>query len=155
MNSSHIPGFPNRMPGVDWLNYLPKVKDEEGDDAALHLIKFHMHARKLNVEWHEDCLMKMFMASLEGKARTWYEKLPSASICSLKDFHTIFFANYRESYPLLLLVENCCEHFESFIQHLEDVYGDDVFMNDEIIEAMHENPFHHKKGMLEDSFHDS
>ena len=73
MNHSHILGFPNRMPHIDWQSCLPKFKDEKGDDAALHLIKFHMHSRKLKVEWHEDCLMKIFMDTLEGKTRSWYE----------------------------------------------------------------------------------
>jgi hypothetical protein len=144
MNRSHIPGFPNRLPHIDWQTYLPKFKDEEGDDVALHLIKFHMHVHKLKVKFHEYCLMNMFMASLEGKERSWYENLPAASICSLKDFHTVFFEHFKESCPLLLLVENCCEHFESFIQYLEDVYDDDVFMDHEIIESLQENPFHHK-----------
>ena len=70
MNPSHIPSFPNLMSHIDWQSYLPKLKDEEGDDVALHLIKFHMHSCKLKVEWHEDCLMKMFMATLEGKTRS-------------------------------------------------------------------------------------
>jgi hypothetical protein len=51
--------------------------------------------------------------------------------------------NFKESCPLLLLVENCCEYFENFIQNLEHVYEDDVFMDDEIIEALHDNPFQH------------
>ena len=46
MNHSHILGFPNRMPHIDWQSCLPKFKDEEGDDVALHLIKFHMHSRQ-------------------------------------------------------------------------------------------------------------
>jgi hypothetical protein len=155
MNRSHIPGFPNRLPRIDWKTYLPKFKDEEGDDASLHLIKFHMHVHKLKVKFHEYCLMKMFMATLEGKARSWYEKLPAASLYSLKDFHTIFFENYRKYYPSLLLVQNCCEHFESFIQFMEDVYDDDVFMDDEIIESLHKNHFHHQVKNVETSCHDT
>jgi len=143
MNRSHIPGFPNRMPSVDWLTYLPVFKDQKGDDAAIHLVRFHMHVRRLKIEFHEDCLMKMFMASLEDDARFWYEQLPAASISSLRDFHTVFFQHFKESYPLLLLVEDCCECFDNFIQLLERIYGDDQFMNEEIIEVLHENPFQH------------
>lgn len=112
MNHSHIPGFPNHMPHIDWQSCIPKFEDEEGDVAALHLIKFHMHSRKLKFEWHEDCSMKMFMAILEGKERSWYEQLPTSSLYSPKDFHTMFFENNKESYPYLLLVQNCCDHFE-------------------------------------------
>ena len=87
--------------------------------------------------------MKMFMASLEGKARTWYEWLPTASISSLIDFHTVFFWHFKVSCPLLLLVEDCCECFDSFIQNLEQVYQDDQFMDDELVEALHERPLRH------------
>ena len=65
---------------MDWRTCLPKFKDEEGDDVALHLIKFHMHSLKLKVEWHEHCLMNMFIATMEGKENLWYEKLPAASL---------------------------------------------------------------------------
>lgn len=52
LNHMHILGFPNRMPHVDWQPYLPKFRDQKEDDA-LHLVKFHMHARRLKVDFHE------------------------------------------------------------------------------------------------------
>jgi len=112
-----------------------------------------MHARKLKVQFHEDCLMKMFMATLEGKARSWYEGFPSSSLYSLKDFHLVFFEKYKESHPFLSLVDNCCDHVENdFIQNLEKNYGEeelmDEEMDEEILEALHENPFHHKEDMV-------
>ena len=91
MSRSHIPSFPNRIPKVDWSTYLPKFRDEDSEDAALHVTRFHMHIRKLGVRLHEDSLMKMFMASLEGNARFWYESLPDESLYSLKDFHEVFY----------------------------------------------------------------
>ena len=54
MNRSHIPGFPNQIPDIDWKAYLPRFKDQKGDDAALHLVRFHKHIYKLGVELHED-----------------------------------------------------------------------------------------------------
>ena len=84
MNHAHIPGFPNRIPKVDWQTGLPNFKDQKNDDVALHLVRFHMHICKLGVEFHEDYLMKMFMDILEGNARSWYERLPSESLYSLK-----------------------------------------------------------------------
>jgi hypothetical protein len=33
MNQSHIPGFPNCIPHIDWQKYLPKFKDGKGNDA--------------------------------------------------------------------------------------------------------------------------
>ena len=115
MDRSKIPGFPNPMPNIDWLKYLLVFKDKKGDDVVLHLFTFHMHICKLKIKFPEDFLMKMFVASLEEKARSWYENLPAVSICFLKNFHTVFYDKYKEDYPSLLLVQNCCDHFENFI----------------------------------------
>lgn len=87
----------------------------------------------------------MVMLTLEGKARPWYENLPVSSICSLNNFHIVFFEKYKEYYPSLLLVQNCCDHFESFIKYVVGYYEDDQFMDDEIIEAIHERPFNHEE----------
>jgi hypothetical protein len=105
----------------------------------LHLIKFHMHICRLGVEFHEDCLMKMFMDTLEGKERLWYEGLKPCSLYSLKDFHITFFKYYGESDPSFLVFEDCCEFCEGFIQYLENTFGDEECMNDEIIEALYEH----------------
>ena len=83
MDRSHIPGFPKPMPKVDWLDDLPIFKDEKKDNVALHLVRFHMHVRSLKVHFPEDCLMRMFMATLEGKAWSWYKSLENGSIYSL------------------------------------------------------------------------
>jgi hypothetical protein len=118
--------------------YFPKFKDGKGNDVALHLIRFHMHICKLGVEFHEDCLMKFFMDTLEGKARLWYEGLKPGILYSLKYFHITFFKHYGESNPSFLVFEDCCEFCEHFIKYLENVFGDEECMNDEIIEAFHE-----------------
>ena len=62
-----------------------------------------MHIHKLGVKLHEDSLMKMFMTSLEGNARSWYEGLPTGSLYSLREFHTIFHEHFKDQYPSLLL----------------------------------------------------
>lgn len=69
MNGTPIPGFLNHIPRVDWQTSLPKFKDQEGDDAALHIVKFHRNILKLKAESHEYCLMNIFVATLEGRAR--------------------------------------------------------------------------------------
>ena len=84
MNCAHIPGFPNRIPCIYWQTYLPKFRDGNKDEVFLHLFRFHMHVCKLKIEFLEYLLMKMFMATLEGKARSWYEGLLERSLCSLK-----------------------------------------------------------------------
>ena len=95
--------------------------------------------------------MRMFMATLEDEARSWYESLPSDPIYCLKDFHTMFFEKYKESYPSLILVQNCCSHVHSFIENLENFYGDNELMDGEIMEALYENPFQQHEENLEDS----
>ena len=68
MSRDHIPGFPIKMPKVDWSKKLPMFRNVEGNDAFLHLVKFHIHVHKLKINFPEDCLMKMFMATLEDEA---------------------------------------------------------------------------------------
>ena len=104
-----------------------------------------MHVHSLKVHIPEDCLMKMFMATLEGKAWSWYEILPNGSLYSLADFHVAFYEMYEECHPSLLLVKYCCKHCVSFIEYLENCYEDDEFMDEEILEALHDNPFHHQE----------
>ena len=129
-------------------------RNVEGNDAALHLVKFHIHVHKLKIDFPEDCLMKMFTATLEEEAQSWYESFPPVCIYCLKDFHTIFFERYRESCPYLMLVQNCCKHVNSFIENLENFYGHDEFMDEEIMEALYENPFQQHAEILKDSYQD-
>ena len=75
MDWYHIYHFLNPMPCFDWSTHLPMFKDENKDDVGLHLVKFRIHVCRLRVEFPEHCLMKMFMATLEDKARVWYERL--------------------------------------------------------------------------------
>jgi len=152
MNQAHILGFPNPIPKVDWLTYLPKFKDREGDDAAFHLIKFHMHISRLKVQFPEDCLMKMFMATLEEKTRTWYEKLPHASIYSLQDFYAVFCENYKSNHPSLALVESVSTNIEDLCQLMSiDVYDEDV-MENEVREALSELSAHQNEEVEGDDF---
>ena len=77
--------------------------------------------------------MKIFMATLEEKARSWYEDLPSASLYSLKDFHSVFFQNYQSSNSSFSMIDSCFEIFDNFIEFLENLYGDEEYLDDEII----------------------
>ena len=89
MNISSIHGFPNRIPHVDWQTYLPKFKYQKGDDASIHLVRFHKKIHKMGFGWHEDYLMRIFMITLEGDARSWYEGLPLESLQGhgMKGYH--------------------------------------------------------------------
>ena len=130
-------------------------KDDDKNDVALRLVRVHIHIRKLKVDFPEDYVMKIFMATLEGESQSWYESLPPVCIYCLKDFHTMFFERYKESCPSLILVQNCCKYVYSFIENLEKVYEDDDFMDDEIMEALYESPFQQHKESLEDTYQDA
>ena len=117
-----------------------KFKNQRSDDAPLHLVRFHMHICKLGVELHDYSLMKMFMVSLEGNVRSWYDGLPSGSLCSLTDFHIVFHEHFKDQYPSLLLVQYCCMHVKGFIEDLENMYGNDEFMDEELLQILHDNP---------------
>ena len=67
----------------------------------------------------------------------------------------MFLERYKESYSSLTLVHKCCSHVHSFIENLENVYEDDDFMDDEIMEALYENPFQQHKENLEDTHQDA
>jgi len=99
MNWSHIPGFPNPMPKVEWLTDLPIFKDEKKDNVALHLVRFHIHVHNLKVQFPEDCLMNMFMATLEGKTWSWYESLPNGSLYSLANSMLHFMICMKSGIP--------------------------------------------------------
>ena len=130
MNLAAIPSYPNKIALVYWQTYLPTFNDEKGDDDSLHLFRFHKHIHKLGVGCHEDSLMKMFMFSLEGYARSWYEGFPVGSLSSLKDFHTIFHEHFKRHYPSLLLLQDCCTHDREFIENVKDECGDDQYLDE-------------------------
>ena len=54
MSQDHIPGFPNKILKLDWQRNFPIFKNVKGNDAALHLVKFHIHVHKLNIDFPED-----------------------------------------------------------------------------------------------------
>ena len=70
INLDAIPGYPNKITLVNWQTYIPRFNDENGDDAAIHLFRFHKHIHKLGVGWHEYSLMNLFMFSLDRYARS-------------------------------------------------------------------------------------
>ena len=83
--------------------------------------------------------IKMAFLNQEDKARIWYEGLPSGSLCSLKDFHRIFFGHYGKSYPSSPLFQDCCKFWKGFIQYLKSINDDVECMDDdEILEEFNE-----------------
>ena len=77
--------------------------------------------------------MKMFMVSLEGNARL-YEGFPIQILYSLREFHLAFHEHFKNQYPSLLLVRDCCTHDRGFIEQQKGMYGEEEFMDEEILE---------------------
>ena len=53
-----------------------------------------------------------------------------------------------------MLVQNCCEHISSFIEDLENFYGDNELMDGEIMEALYESSFQQHTEISEDTYQD-
>ena len=64
---------------------------------------------------------------------------------SLTDFHTVLHEHYKNQYPSLLLVQDCCTHVKGFIEDLENLYSDDELVDEKILELLYENPFQKKE----------
>ena len=69
-------------------------------------------------------MYKIFMTTLEGKAREWYEALNPSSLFSLKYFHKVFYEHYKEDFPSLSLAENCCDQAKDLIHYLKNINED-------------------------------
>ena len=100
---------------------------------------------------YENSLMKMFMDSLEENERSWYGGLPLVSLCSVKYFHTVFHEHFKDQYPCLLLLQDCCTHDKEFIEHLKYIYSDDQYMDEDILEILHE---YSSQKEIQTCFHD-
>ena len=142
MNRSHIPGFPNPMPRVCWLTYLPIFQDEKKDNSYLHLVRFHMHVHKFRADLPEDCLMKMFMAIVEDGARTWYEGLQLRSLFSLRDFYMNLLEHYEKTLSYLSLLQDCCDFCEVFIPYLKILGDNGECMDEDMLEALYDFSSH-------------
>ena len=82
--------------------------------------------------------MKMFMVSLQGNERSWYERFPFGSLYSLKYFHKVFHEYFKYQYRSLLMVQDCCMHDKGFIEQLKNMYGEEEFLDEELLEILHE-----------------
>jgi hypothetical protein len=142
MNQVHIPGFLNQIPCIYWQIDLPRFRDEKDDNASIHLIIFHIHMHRLGLNLPKDCLMNMFIKTLEDDVRSWYEELPTASLCSLKYFHVAFCDNYKQHYLSLLLIEKLCGKFEQLFQFIGIDIDDEELVTHYIEEVLSKFSLH-------------
>ena len=57
----------------------------------------------------------------------------------------MFHEHFKDMYPSLLLIQDFCMHDKGFIENLKDIYGDYQFMDEEILEILHEYSFQQKE----------
>ena len=74
-----FPNYPHDLPARKWLKCIPLFAGKSGESIKDHLDKCLQVVWEFNVE-HEDVVMRMFVSTLEGEARTWYKSLLDASI---------------------------------------------------------------------------
>ena len=90
------------------------------------------------IGYPEDCLMKMFMLTLQEMAKFWYEDRPPASISSIKDFYLAFCKRFGKHHLSPKLIEALCGDLESLISYLGTDMDGEELMDCEIKEALAE-----------------
>ena len=63
--------------------------------------------------------MKLFVYSLDGGVREWFQSLPAGTISSLKELHEAFHYYCKGLYSHDSLLHNCYEEFKIYIQNDE------------------------------------
>ena len=112
LDFSSIPGFAHPVPDMSqWGYFLPIFKEEEQDNPAEHLLRFHECMDILDQQ-HEDVRMNIFMYSLYGDACQWYFSLPPSIISSLKYFNRSFTVHCKRYYSEEFAFDNCCEEYK-------------------------------------------
>jgi hypothetical protein len=89
-NFSSILDFPNVVTTMDeGGSFLPTFREHRDENPVEHILELHELMHQWGIH-HEDVLKNMFMYSLEGDVRKWYQSLPPTSISSLEQFHAAF-----------------------------------------------------------------
>ena len=79
-----LPQLLNVLSQGDYLKYFPRFTREGDDDTVEeHLALFYNHADNQNVK-HEDVWTKLFVQSLDGEARKWFQGLIPWSIAGVE-----------------------------------------------------------------------
>jgi hypothetical protein len=111
LDMSKIPGYPRKMPPRYEL-FLPRFAGSDEDCPKSHMRRFWKFFQHFPVsDEAEDLLMKLFSASLDGKARRWYDNLPAASIDSMELFEKVFLTKWTME----------MEDIQPLLKELEDV----------------------------------
>jgi hypothetical protein len=90
LDMSKILGYPRKMPPKYKIS-LPRFTSCDGERADYHMGDFWAFFQFHPINDDAKYLtMKLFSATLHGNARRWYDKLPDASITTMKQFEEKF-----------------------------------------------------------------
>jgi hypothetical protein len=94
LDMGEIPGYPRKMP-PRYEDFLPCFAGITGECPESHMRRFWNFFQHFPIDDEaEDLVMKLFAASLHGRARRWYNNLPDASINSMDHFEEVFLAEW-------------------------------------------------------------
>jgi hypothetical protein len=100
-----IPGQPHALPTSNYVKKLPKFQGNNGINAQDYIDQFLKVCDDEGVE-HEDTAMKIFVATLEGEARSWYKSLQNNSIHGLNPFFEKFLERWGDKQDTSFLLRN-------------------------------------------------
>ena len=79
----------NALPRGDYQKYLPSFNGQGETIVEEHWNAFISHADNQNIEV-KDVWMSMFVQSLDGEVRKWFQELPANSITLIEELQDVF-----------------------------------------------------------------
>jgi len=95
-----LPTPMNAMHAGEYQEFIPKFTGTEGVRAEEHLESFYNYADNLNI-YEEDVWMRVFVQSLDGEARKWFNKLVPRSIVDIEALDDVFLKHWGDDEVLL------------------------------------------------------
>jgi hypothetical protein len=74
-----LPVFLHAFPTTDYMKYLPRYNGEGEIIVEEHMVAFYSFVDNFNIDYL-DVWMRLFVQSLDGEVRKWFESLPPSSI---------------------------------------------------------------------------
>jgi hypothetical protein len=97
-----FPNYPHDLPTRKWIKRIPLFPWRLGESIEKHFAKFLQVVGDFDVE-HEDVMMRMFVSTLEGEARSWHKSLPDASIDGWDSFQDKFTKRWANTQDIFFL----------------------------------------------------
>ena len=55
---------------------------------------------------------------------------------SFKYFHIVFHEHFKDQYPSLMSIQDCCTRDKEIIENMKDKYGDDQYVDEQPLEIL-------------------